>query len=124
MSEAAAFVERWSRVWDGQNSDAELYMSLLHDGCPLINPISEARREDLPQFVAALLEIEPDIRVEPTRWAETEDGVLMEWVNRGTLHGKPIELRGADRYTLRDGKGVEGYAYFDPRPFLEGAEDG
>lgn len=119
MSDATAFVENWSKVWNGQSSDPELYVSLLHEGCPLVNPISAATREDLPQFVAGLLEIEPDVRIVPTRWAETEDGVLIEWVNRGTLHGKPIELRGADRYTLRDGKGAEGYAYFDPRPFLD-----
>lgn len=125
MPDARAFVENWAKVWNGQSSDPQLYMSLLHEGCPLVNPISEATREDLPHFIAGLLEIEPDVRIVPTRWAETDDGVLIEWVNRGTLHGKPIELRGADRYTLRDGKGVEGYAYFDPRPFLshDTAED-
>lgn len=119
MTDAEAFVCKWSEVWRGSESDPELYMELLHEGCPLINPIGEVRREELPGFMAALLEMEPDIRVEPIRWAETEDGVLIEWVNRGTLNGAPFELRGADRYTLRDGKGAEGYAYFDPRPFLD-----
>jgi hypothetical protein len=37
----------------------------------------------------------------------------------GTLQGAPLELRGADRYTLRGGKATEGHAYFDPRPFLD-----
>jgi hypothetical protein len=41
--------------------------------------------------------------------AETADGVLIEWVNTGTLHGAPFELRGADRFTLRDGKAPEGF---------------
>lgn len=45
--------------------------------------------------------------------------MLIEWVATGTLPGGPIELRGADRYTLRDGKVTEGVAYFDPRPLLE-----
>jgi ketosteroid isomerase-like protein len=45
--------------------------------------------------------------------------VLIEWMATGTLPGGPIELRGADRYTLRDGKVAEGVAYFDPRPVLE-----
>jgi hypothetical protein len=122
MSQAQAFVEKWSRVWRGSESDAQLYMDLLHEGCPLINPVNPIRREDLPEFVAALVKMEPDIRVVPTRWAETDDGVLIEWVNTGTLNGTPFELRGADRYTLRDGKGVEGVAYFDPRPLLDGAQ--
>jgi hypothetical protein len=58
----------------------------------------------------------PDVRVVPTRWAEPDDGVLIEWVNTGTLNGAPFALRGADRYTIRDGRASEGVAYFDPRP--------
>jgi ketosteroid isomerase-like protein len=120
MTEAETFVQNWSRVWRGRDSDAELYMELLHDGCPLINPINPITREDLPGFAEAVLAAEPDIRVVPTRWAGSDDGsVLIEWVNTGTLYGAPIELRGADRYTLRDGKATEGHSYFDPRPFLD-----
>jgi ketosteroid isomerase-like protein len=121
MTEAEAFVENWSRVWRGPDSDPQLYMELLHEGCPLINPISEGKREDLPQIFEAFLKLEPDIRVIPTRWAATEDGVLVEWLNTGTVRGEPFELRGADRFTLRDGKATKGYSYFDPRPFLDGA---
>jgi SnoaL-like domain len=119
MSDAQSFVHSWSKVWRGHDSDPQLYMELLHEGCPLVNPISASKREDLPEFMKAVLEMEPDIRVVPIRWAKTADGVLIEWVNNGTLHGVPFELRGADRYTLRDGKATEGYAYFDPRPFLQ-----
>jgi hypothetical protein len=120
MTEAEAFVDNWSRVWRGADSDPELCMEPLHEGCLLVNPINAIRREDLPTFIEALLQMEPDIRVVPIRWAETDDGVLIEWINAGTLHGAPIELRGVDRYTLKDGKASEGYSYFDPRPFLEG----
>lgn len=120
MTEAEAFVETWSKVWRGRDSDPQLYMGLLHEGCPLINPINPITREDLPKFVEAVLQAEPDIRVVPTRWAETADGsVLIEWLNTGTLHGARFELRGADRYTLKDGKATEGHAYFDPRRFLD-----
>ena len=122
MTEAEAFVEKWSKIWRGPDSDTRLYLELLHEGCSRINPLNEIGREDLPEFMAALLEMEPDIRVVPTRWAETEDGVLSEWVNTGTLNGAPSELRGADRYTLDDGKATEGVAYFDPRPFIAAQE--
>jgi SnoaL-like domain len=124
MSDAQAFVETWSSVWNGADSDAELYMGLLHERCPLINPLNPIEREDLPQFMAGVLQIEPDIRVEPVRWAETEDGVLIEWVNRGTVGGAAVELYGADRFTLREGKGAEGRSYFDPRPFLDAGGEG
>ncbi len=56
-SDAEAFVETWSRVWRGRDSDPQLYMTLLHDGCPLINPINAIKREDLPQFMEAVLAI-------------------------------------------------------------------
>jgi ketosteroid isomerase-like protein len=116
--DAQSFVDAWSKVWRGRDTDPHRYMELLHPGCPLIHPLGRGTREDLPQIVASFLAIEPDIRVVPTRWAETADGVLIEWVNTGTLRGAPFELRGADRFTLRDGKATEGYSYFDPRPFL------
>jgi hypothetical protein len=118
MTAAETFVANWAKVWRGADSDPQLYMDLLHEGCPLVNPINEIRREDLPAFMAAVLEMEPDIRVVPIRWAETDDGVLIEWVNTGTLNGVRVELRGADRYTLVDGKASEGVAYFDPRPLI------
>lgn len=121
MTEAEAYVETWSKVWRGRDRDPQLYLQLLHEGCPLINPINPIKREDLRQFVEAVLEAEPDIRVVPTRRAETADGsVLIEWLTTGRLHGAPLELRGADRYTLKDGKATEGHAYSDPRRFLDG----
>jgi len=122
MTAAQSFVDSWSTVWRGHDSDPQRYMALLHEGCPLINPLSAGTREDLPKIFQAFLAVEPDIRVVPTRWGETADGVLIEWVNTGTLRGVPFELRGVDRFTLRDGKASEGYSYFDPRPFLQGQE--
>jgi ketosteroid isomerase-like protein len=117
MSDAQTFVQNWLRVW--RDRDGQAYAELLHEDCVLDNPITQIPREQLPQFVDSLLAVWPDHRITATRWAATDDGVLIEWVATGTLLGSPIELRGADRYTLRDGKVVEGVAYFDPRPVLE-----
>ncbi len=118
MSDAQSFVDNWSRVW--RDRDGHGYAQLLHEDCVLDNPISPVSREELPQFVDSLLAIWPDHRITATRWAATGDDVLIEWVATGTLlPGGPIELRGADRYTLRDGKVCEGVAYFDPRPLLD-----
>ena len=74
--------------------------------------------------MASVLQAEPDIRVDAVRWAQTSDGVLIEWVNRGTVNGTSLEIPGVDRYVLRDGKGVVGRAYFDPRPFIEAVAAG
>jgi hypothetical protein len=59
MNAAEAFVEKWSKVWRGPDSDPQLCMGLLHEGCPLVNPINQIKREDLPGFMTALLEMEP-----------------------------------------------------------------
>jgi hypothetical protein len=34
MTDAESFVTRWSTVWQGADSDPELYMEFLHEGCP------------------------------------------------------------------------------------------
>lgn len=116
--EAEAFVAVWSQVWRGADSDPDRYMELLHDDCHWINPLGEGTRADLPAIMATFLQLEPDIRVEPICWAATDDGVLIEWVNRGTLRGTPIEVYGMERFTFKDGKAIDGRSYFDPRPFL------
>ena len=121
MADAQAFVDNWHKAW--RDRDGQAYAELLHEDAVLYPPLGAMTREQLPQFVDALLAVWPDHRIEVTRWAATREGelvhVLMEWVATGTLPGGPIELRGADRYTLRDGKVTEGVAYFDPRPLLE-----
>ena len=40
MTDAQSFVDRWSKVWNGRDSDPGLYMELLHEVVPLINPIN------------------------------------------------------------------------------------
>lgn len=116
-ADAQRFVEDWLRVW--RDRDGHAHADLLHEDCVFDNRMGPITREQPPQFVDSLLAIWPDHRIEATRWGATADGVLIEWVATGTLPGGPIELRGADRYTLWDGKVTEGVAYFDPRPVLE-----
>jgi ketosteroid isomerase-like protein len=117
VSAAKAFLEGWSKAW--RDRDGHAYAALLHEGCVLTNPVNPVTREELPQFVDTLLANMPDHRITVTRWGATADGVLFEWVMTGTLPGGPIEVRGADRYNLRDGKATEGESYFDPRRLLE-----
>jgi hypothetical protein len=117
MSEARAFVDRWSRIW--ADHDGPGWPQLLHEGGVLRNPLGEVARADLPGYMEALVAMAPDHRIAATRWGETPDGVLIEWVMTGTLPGGPVEIRGADRFTLRDGRATEGIAYFDPGPWVD-----
>ena len=116
-TEAETFVQDWERAW--RERDGQAYADLLHDGCVLENPWSPVTRDELPAFVDAMLATMPDHRIAAVRWGETSDGVIIEWHLTATLPGGPIDLRGADRFTLRDGKAVDGVAYCDPRQFNE-----
>jgi ketosteroid isomerase-like protein len=124
LADAKAFVDSWTKAWRDRNGQA--YAALLHEDAVLSIPQGTMTRETVPQFIDSLLAVWPDHRITTTRWAATREGelvhVIFEWVATGTLPGGPIELRGADRYTLRDGKVTEGIAYFDPRPVLERQE--
>jgi len=118
-SDAESFVERWSQIWNGPDSDPQLYMSLLHPGALLTNPVNPITREELPEFMESVLGLVPDMRVVPIQWTEIADGVFIEWRNTGTLHGERFEIQGVDLYYLRDGKGYAGVSYFDPRPLFQ-----
>jgi hypothetical protein len=114
--EAADFVQRWAAVWREHDGDA--WPDLLHDECVLRNPIGAIKREDLPGYMSSLVSGIEEHQITPIRWGETTDGVLIEWVMSGRLPSGSFEICGADRFTLRDGRAVDGVAYFDPRPLL------
>lgn len=114
MSEAEAFVEQWSRIW--REHDGVAWQDLLHPECVLRNPLGQVTRADLPGYMANLVRGVPGHGLAATRWGETADGVLIEWSMTGTFAGRAVEIRGADRFTLRDGRATEGFAYFDPAP--------
>jgi ketosteroid isomerase-like protein len=115
--EVAVFVERWTAIW--REHDGEAWPQLLHPGAVLRNPLAELKRSDLPAYMAGLVASVVDHEIRPLRWGATEDGVLIEWIMSGRLHGTPFEIHGADRFTLRDGRADEGVAYFDPRPLMD-----
>jgi hypothetical protein len=93
---------------------------LLHAGAILRNPVGAVGRDDLPGYMANLVDGIPGHRIELLRWGETSDGVLIEWGMSGQLPDGEFEIHGADRFTLQNGKATEGVAYFDPRPMLDG----
>jgi ketosteroid isomerase-like protein len=116
---AGAFVERWTAIW--RDHDGQSWPDLLHEECVLRNPIGELRRGDLPGYMAGLVASIAEHQIRPLRWGATDDGVLIEWVMTGNRAGTAFEIHGADRFSLRDGRAVEGVAYFDPRALLEAA---
>jgi SnoaL-like domain len=115
-SDAARFVEHWTDVW--RELDPDRFPELFHSEGTLYHPTMSRPITSVeePAYVAGLKQAVEGLKLVPTRWGETEDGVLIEWQLTGTLADKPLDLRGADRFTLRGAKAVEGIAYFDTYP--------
>ena len=55
----------------------------------------------------------PNIALEVHRWAASDDSVFVEYTLTATVEGDERSWDGADRFTLRDGRAIEGVAYFD-----------
>ncbi len=68
---------------------------------------------EIPDYLRRVKTLVPDISLRPLRWAQTEDGVLIEWEISGTFRDQQLSWRGADRFTLRGDRATEGVAYFD-----------
>lgn len=73
---AADFVDRWAAIWDRHDGDG--WPALLAPGAELHNPLGTVGRDELPGYMKGLVESVPDHRLRPTRWGETQDGVLIE----------------------------------------------
>lgn len=120
--EVASFVEAWTAVW--RDHDGQRWPTLLHEDGVLRNPFGELSRAELPGYMDGLVATISDHRIAPLSWRPTPDGVLIEWLMTGSVGAVPLEIRGVDRFTLRDGLVVEGVAYFDPAPLVAPSRSG
>ena len=116
MSNAERFIQAFTERWRQPDPDrlAELWHpegKLLHPG--MGKPIC---RDQLPGYLARVLSVFPDVRLEPTAWASKGDTVFVEWTMTATFRGQQIQWSGADRFTLRGDLAIEGVAYFDSLP--------
>jgi hypothetical protein len=118
-TDSERFVDRFTRLWSAPEPHA--YASLWHDDGTLLHPGMEApiSASEIPGYVQRLLDILPDITLAPTRWAANDDTVLIEWTITATFRGEAVSWDGADRFTLRGDRAVEGVAYFDTLPIWQ-----
>jgi limonene-1,2-epoxide hydrolase len=112
-ADAQSFVERFTAMWRDPQPDT--FSDLFHEDGTLFHPTMEAPigREAVPEYVNRLKALAPDIRLEVRNWAASGDVVLIEWTITATYGGEQMEVEGADRFTLRGDRAVEGVAYFD-----------
>jgi uncharacterized protein (TIGR02246 family) len=116
MSQAESFVNRFMEIW--ANPEPERYPELWTEDGVLLHPGME---EPLPvdqiaDYVRALQQLVPNMRLTVDRWAARGDDVLIEWTVNATLQGEETSWKGVDRFTLRGDRAVECVAYFDTLP--------
>ena len=117
--DAERFIERFTQLWAAPEPEA--YASLWHEDGTLLHPGMEAAitAAEIPGYVQRLLDVVPDITLTPTRWAARHDTVFIEWTITATFRDAPVSWDGADRFTLRGDRAVEGVAYFDTLPIWQ-----
>lgn len=118
MRSANEFVDAFEQFWRAPSVDG--LDGLLAEDIVLRQPLGPtarglaAGRRSFSQIFKAV----PDLRAVVDRWAETEDGVFIEFRLMGTVGGRLVEWPVVDRFVLRDGMAVERMGYFDPTPLL------
>jgi hypothetical protein len=117
------FTEGW-RAPAGADAFAEHFRPWLEPDVRLIQPQMpvlvgyEAFREG---FVRPMFELIDGLHGEVLGWATRGDVIYIEVALRGSLGGRPAELRSCDCITLRGERAAERLAYADPLPLIQGA---
>lgn len=115
----AAFVEHFTVGWaGGADTLVERFLpDLLDPDVVMTQPLLPPARghDGFRAFFDALFGAIPDLRGEVLDWRPTDDGVEIDFVLRGTLGGRALELPTTDRIVLRDGRVLERHARMDPR---------
>jgi len=120
LSPAEVFVARFATFWKPP-VDPDRVGEVLHDDARLVTPGIEPTRglEEARESFRRLLSLWPDFHITVDRWSAREDTVFIELTMHVTIGGRLLEIAAVDRFTLRDGKGVERVSYFDPTALVE-----
>jgi ketosteroid isomerase-like protein len=116
MDTAERFVGTFSEIWS--DPDPDRFHEIVREDGTLLHPGMEEPLpgSQVPAYVERIKASFPDIRLRVERWAAAGDDVLIEWTISATMAETPVEFSGTDRFTLRDGRAIEGVAYFDTLP--------
>ena len=122
-AEVQEFVTRFAAAWAARDSEA--FLALWHPDGVLRTPfvgravagaelgkLNDIQNKQAPDLVWQLLD-----------WTWRGDVVVVEWQNSRFVGGKRFDLRGVDKFRLRDGRIVEEVVYADTAP-LRSARSG
>jgi hypothetical protein len=112
------FVEKFTSVWS--NPQPGEFADLWADGGKLLHPTMNESidKSEIPNYVARLKSLAPDITLAPRRWASRGRELFIEWTITVTPPNaeEQVSWDGVDRFTLDGDRAIEGIAYFDTWP--------
>ena len=111
--DAERFMERFTYAWT--NRDPNGFLDAFAPDGVVYHPTMSApkRHEEMHDYFARLFAVAPDVELRVNHWAATGDVVLIEWTMEATYGAERVGWSGADRFTLRGDRAIEGVAYFD-----------
>ena len=112
------FVEKFTRFWS--NPQPGEFADLWADRGTLLHPTMDKSidKSEIPDYVARIKSLAPDITLAPKRWASSGNELFIEWTITVTPPdaGEQMSWDGVDRFTLDGDRAIEGIAYFDTAP--------
>lgn len=75
-------------------------------------------RAAVAQYFDRVLEVAPDLKVEPLAAAATGDVLFVHFRGAGTFAGTKVVWEGVDRFDFEGDEAMRGLGYFNPGPLL------
>ncbi len=115
-TEAAAFVEAFTAAW--RSRDPASFEALWHPDGILRWPFSDRpiAGSEIGRLNALLAAQAPDLVWTLLGWTWRGDVVVVEWENSRGAGNARVVWRGADKFTLRQGRIAEEIVYADTAP--------
>ena len=118
MSEAEVqeFVTKFAQAWASR--DGAAFLALWHPDGVLHSPLYDrpVKGAELGRVNDLVRQAAPDNVWQLLDWTARGDVVIVEWQNTRSAGGQRFDVRGVDKFRLKDGKIVEERVYMDTAP--------
>jgi ketosteroid isomerase-like protein len=115
-AETQEFVARFAQAWAAR--DGAAFAALWHPDGVLYSPLYDrpVKGSELSRVNDIVRQVAPDNVWQLLDWTARGDVVVIEWQNTRAGGGQRFDMRGVDKFRLKDGKIVEERVYFDTAP--------
>jgi ketosteroid isomerase-like protein len=115
-AEVQEFVAKFAQAWASR--DGAAFLALWHPDGVLHSPLYDrpVKGSELGRVNDIVRQAAPDNIWQLLDWTARGDVVIVEWQNTRAGGGQRFDVRGVDKFRLKDGKIVEERVYMDTAP--------